>query len=76
MAGQLQVSFSPIIVILLIIFVALFAIYVYQHGMITTSTKKGEGFQEEVPQQNTAKQPKQPMQPMQQMQPMQPMQSK
>lgn len=43
MAGQLQVSFSPIIVILLVIFVALFAIYVYQYGVVSDVAKKSEG---------------------------------
>jgi hypothetical protein len=46
MAGQLQVSFSPILVILLFIFVALFAIYVYQHGVVADVAKKSEGFRE------------------------------
>jgi hypothetical protein len=47
MAGQLQVTFSPILVILLIIFVALFAIYVYQNGVVADVAKKSEGMSEE-----------------------------
>ena len=46
MAGQLRVTFSPILVILLAIFVALFAIYVYQHGVVADVAKKSEGFRE------------------------------
>jgi hypothetical protein len=47
MAGQLQVSFSPILVILLVIFVALFAIYVYQNGVVADVAMKSEGMSEE-----------------------------
>lgn len=47
MAGQLRVTFSPILVILLVIFVALFAIYVYQNGVVADVAEKSEEMSEE-----------------------------